>query len=271
MATKISLKQLSDEVINLINSGGGGALLKDIVSNVTVGAAPAGTKFPIGQDLTTFAETLLLKEIAPTISTTFSGAGVKEIGTNINGSTITLKITNNPSTSITINKIDFFIGNTLLDSQPYKAGTKTYIYSYTDAITTDTTLKAVLTYNGNKTLTNSGNFKFVYGSFYGPTTAAFIDSSIANGLINSFTKSIKETKSLTWSGITLNDERFCYMYPSSMGVLNSIKDGNGFDQTGGYTRYQVNITYPTNNDIVSYYVYLLNDSTTGSGFTQIYT
>lgn len=60
------------------------------------------------------------------------------------------------------------------------------------------------------------------------------------------------------------------MYPSSYGTLSSIKDGNGFDQTNGYTRYQVNITYPTNNAKVSYYVYLLNDSTTGNGFTQIY-
>lgn len=269
MATKIKLKQLDQEIIDLIDAGGG-ALIRDIISNVTVGAANAGTKFPKNQSLTEFAEAILLKEITPTISTSFSGSGVKEIGTSVNGSTIVLKITNTPSSSITINKIEFFSGNSLLDSQPYVEGTKTYQYNYNHIISTDTTLKAVLTYNGNKTLTNTGTFKFVYGSFYGTTKAAFVDSSIANGLITGFTKTIKEAKALTWNNITLDDERFCYIYPASMGTLSSIKDGNGFDQTNGYTRYQVDITYPTNNDTVSYYVYLLNDPTTGSGFTQIY-
>lgn len=268
MATKIKLKQLDQEIIDLL--GGGGSLIRDIISNVTVGAANAGTKFPKNQTLTEFAEAILLKEIVPTISTTFSNSGVKEIGTVVNGSTITLKITNQPSSSITINKIEFFADSTLLDTQTYIDGTKTYQYNYNKSISTNTTLKAVLTYNGNKTLTNTGTFKFVYGSFYGPTKAVFIDSAVANGLIASFTKTIKESKALTWSNITVNDERFCYLYPASMGTLASIKDGNGFDQTNGYTRYQVDITYPTNSDTVSYYVYLLNDPTTGSGFTQIY-
>lgn len=269
MATKIKLKQLDQEILDLL--GGGGSLIRDIISNVTVGAANAGTTFPKNQTLTEFAETILLKEIIPTISTTFTNSGIKEVGTVVNGSTITLKITNQPSSSITINKIEFFADSTLLDTQTYVNGTKTYQFNYNQTISTNTTLKAILTYNGNKTVTNIGSFKFVYGSFYGSTKATFIDSTVANSLITNFTKTIKEGKALTWSNIILNDERFCYLYPASMGTLASIKDGNGFDQTNGYTRYQVDITYPTNGDIVSYYVYLLNDPTTGSGFTQIYT
>lgn len=270
MATKISLKQLSQEVIDLINSGEGGALLNDIISNVTVGAANAGTLFPKNQTLTEFAETILLKEITPTISTSFSNSGIKEVGTIINGSQIILNITNNPSSSITINKIEFFEGNTLLDSQNYISGTKTYRYNYTNNITSNTTLKAVLTYNGNKKLTNTGEFKFVYGSFNGVTVLSSIDDAAGNSLIINFTKKIKESKAFTWSNITLNDERFCYAYPVSMGALTSIKDGNGFSQMDSYNRYQVNIIYPTNNQTVPYYFYLLKDSVTGSGFTQIY-
>lgn len=268
MATKIKLKQLDQEIINLL--GGGGALTRDITSNVTVGAANSGTLFPKNQSLTEFAEAILLKEITPTISTTFSGSGVHEVGTSVNGSSIELKITNTPSSSITINKIEFFAGGTLLNSQPYVNGTKTYKFNYTQTISTNTTLKAILTYNSNKTLTNTGDFKFVYGRFYGPTKASIIDSNIANSLIVGFTKNIEDSKKFSWTNITLNDERFCYMYPASYGVLSNIKDGNGFDQTNSYTRYQVDITYPTNSNIVSYYVYLLNDPTTGSGFTQNY-
>lgn len=269
MATKISAKQLSQEVLDLINSGGG-ALLREIISNVAVGAAPIGTKFPKGQDLTEFAEMILRKDIIPTIQTNFTGSGIKEIGTSVNGTTMVLNITNLSQVTVPINKVEFFINDTLVSSQPYIEGEKGYSFSYYNQITTDTTAKAVLTYNNSSVIQGSGTFTFVYGSFYGATTASFIDSAIMNGLISTFNKSIKNTKSFTWDKITLNDERFCYAYPASMGTLSSIKDGNGFDQTQGYTRYQVDVTYPTNSQIVSYYVYLLNEPTTGSGFKQIY-
>lgn len=269
MATKINKKQLGQDVLDLISSGGG-ALLKDIISNVTVGAAPSGTKFPEGQTLTEFAEALLRKDITPTIQTSFSGSGIKEIGTVVNGTTMTLKITNLAAITVPIDRIEFYMGNTLLDTQPFVSGTNTYTFVYNSTINTNSQAKAKLIYNTNSIAQGIGDFTFVYGSFYGPTKASFIDSAIANTLITSFTKSIKNSKALTWSNISVNDERFCYMYPASMGTLGSIKDGNGFDQTNGYTRYQVDITYPTNNEVVSYYVYLLNDPTTGSGFTQIY-
>lgn len=269
MATKISKKQLSQEVLDLINSGGG-ALLKQIISNVTVGAAPAGSNFPEGQTLTQFAEMILRKDITPTIQTSFTGAGIKEIGTSVNGTTMVLTITNLSQVTVPINKIEFFINNTLVSSEPFVAGEDHYSFAYYSAINNNTTAKAVLTYNDSSTVSGTGAFTFVYGSFYGATTASIIDSTTMNTLIQTFNKSIKNTKTFTWDKITLNDERFCYAYPASMGTLSSIKDGNGFDQTQGYTRYQVNVTYPTDNQIVSYYVYLLNEPTTGSGFKQIY-
>lgn len=60
------------------------------------------------------------------------------------------------------------------------------------------------------------------------------------------------------------------MYPSSLGNLTSIKDGNGFSQMDSYTKYTVNLTSPVNGKTVKYYAYLLTDATTGTGFTQIY-
>lgn len=269
MATKIKLKQLDQEIIDLLG-GGGGSLIREIISNVAVGAAPVGTRFPQGQSLTDFAEALLRKDITPSISTSFSGAGVKEVGTVVNGSTMTLTIGNLSQVTVPISKVEFYEGNNLLDTQTYVEGKSSYSYVYNRTIKSNLKLRAVLTYSGNKTAQGTGDFTFVYGSFYGPTNAAFIDSSIANSLLASFKKSIKSNKELTWTNITLNDERFCYMYPASMGTLGSIKDGNGFDQMSSYTRYQVDITYPTNGDTVSYYVYLLTDATTGTGFSQIY-
>lgn len=193
-----------------------------------------------------------------------------EVGTSINGTTMILKITNLAAVTVPINRVEFYIGTTLLDTQNFVAGQDTYQFIYSTPITANSKAKVKLVYNTNAVLEQNADFAFVYGSFYGTTTASFIDSAIMNGLIPTFSKNIKNTKAFTWDKITLNDERFCYAYPASMGLLSSIKDGNGFDQTQGYTRYQVDITYPTNSQVVSYYVYLLSEPTTGSGFKQIY-
>lgn len=269
MATKISKKQLSQEILDMI-AAGGGALLNDIISNVTVGAAPSGTKFPQGQELTGFAEMILRKDIIPTITTTFSGNGVKEMGTTVNGTTMKLTISNLNAVTVPINKVDFYVGSTIVDTQNFVAGQSLYQFIYKTPITSNTTVKAVLTYNTNKTVQGSGSFTFVYASYSGLTTVANIDNTIATGFLTSFVKNIKNTKGFTWNNINANDEKFCYMYPASFDALTSIKDGNNFEQLGSYTRYQVDVTYPTDNVVVSYYVYLLTDAVTGTGFKQIY-
>lgn len=149
------------------------------------------------------------------------------------------------------------------------SGQSTYTFVYNTAITTNTTCKAKLFYNGTSA-EGSGSFTFVYGSFTGVTNVASIDDATATGFTNSFVKNIKTTKGYTWNNISVNDEKFCYMYPQSLGALTSIKDGNGFENIGSYTRYTVNIPYPTDSVSVPYYVYLLTDATTGSGFKQVY-
>ena len=40
MATKISVKQLGDDILALIGKGGGASLEKEIISNTVCGAAP---------------------------------------------------------------------------------------------------------------------------------------------------------------------------------------------------------------------------------------
>lgn len=270
MATKISLKQLGSDILALLNRTGTSSLEKEIISNTVCGAAPSGTKFPLGQNFTEFAEQILRKDITPTISTSFSGSGLKEVGTTVNGSTIILNITNLNSVTVPIDKINFYIDSTLLTSLSFVTGQSTYQYVYNNQITNDTILKAELIYNTNQKISGSGNFSFVYASYYGATTLSSISDTDATSLATIFSKDIKNTKSFNWENITLNDERFCYMYPSSFGVLYSIKDGNGFNQMDGYVRFTVNLTNNLNGDIVQYYVYLLKDQTTGTGFKQVY-
>lgn len=72
------------------------------------------------------------------------------------------------------------------------------------------------------------------------------------------------SKSYTYM-FSLNEQKPVYMYPKSYGLLNSIKDVNGFEYINSY------IHYTFNYDDVEYYVYVLIDAaTTSSGFKQIF-
>lgn len=280
MATKITLKQLGDDILEYIkkNSGGeGGSLDHDITSNVAVGAAPANTKFDEGLSLTEFAEKILLKEVVPTISTSFSGTGLKEKGNSVNGTTMTLNITNLSSISntITVNEIKFYDGNTVIDTQAFVPGKSTYTYTYNITISDNKTVKAELTYNSNKKLSGSGTFTFVYPRFYGVRKKLVEEgpprpNSTTNELATLYTKEVVNGKGLTWNNITLDDERFCYIYPASFGELSSIKDGNNFEQLQSYTKYTIDVDSSLTGETILYYMYILTDSATGTGFKQIY-
>lgn len=273
MAVKVGLNSLGPDVIAFIESGGGGgggSLMEEIKSNVTVGAANAGTLFPQYMNLTDFAKALLLKDIIPTISATFTGSGVKEKGTKVNGSTITLTITNAGSVTVPIQSVNFYDGSILLETKPYVSGQNSYSYNYTGTIENDKTLKVELVYGSGQKLSSSGNFQFVYASYYGVTDKASVSTADANLFAQTFQKNVKTGKGLTWKNINLNDQRFCYLYPASFGALSSIKDGNGFEQISSYTKTEVMLTSPIDGTTVKYYCYLLTDSATGNNFTQVY-
>lgn len=274
MAAKVYLNQLSQEVLDFIGAGGSGGgdavLMRDILANVAIGAAPAGTTYPRGQNFTEFVELISHKDVAPSISTSFTGSGLREKGSTVNGSTMTLTIDNLAAVTVPIETINFYDGNTQVFTTPFVKGTATYKYNYPALISTDKTLKAELVYNGGKKVFGTGTITFVYPSYYGVTALDNITSADLLSLIPKFTKSVKASKALTWNNITLNDQRFCYAYPASMGTLSSIKDGNGFSQLEGYKRIQVSIDSPCDGRTVPYYVYLLKDATTGSGFVQIF-
>lgn len=62
----------------------------------------------------------------------------------------------------------------------------------------------------------------------------------------------------------MTNQRSVYMYPQSFGALTSIKDSNNFEYINSYTR----TTMSYNN--VDYYVYILTDPVTITGFKQIF-
>ena len=254
---------ITQEFYKIKGGGSGDAFLtEDITSNVLVGAAPANTLFKKDTTFTEFAKKILLKEIAPTITFNATNSGLKEVGTSVSGSTLTTNITSLGTGTIT--SIEFYEGSNLLDTQSYVAGTNSYSFNYTNTITTNTTFKTIVYYTKadgtNSTINQTKSITFVYASYYGTvSTLTPVEADIK--LLN---KSIKNTKAFTWNNITVTDERFCYAYPKSFGALTSIKDANNFEYIGSYTMSTIQI------DSIDYYLYVLTDPTTGSGFKQIY-
>lgn len=245
-----------------VQAGGGDSqTTKNITSNTEVGGIASNTLIPEGTSITEFLEKLLVKEIAPTITFTASGSGVKEKGSTVTP-TLTLNITN-AGTGTPVS-IKFYNGTTLLDTQNYVSGTNSYTYTLTDAISTDATVKGVLEYTKSDgttsaSLDKTASYTFVAASYYGAVSA--VPAAAAD--VTSLTKSVKNTKNQT-ATFTLANQRSCYAYPASFGNLASIKDANNFEYLSSYTKTTLTI------DSESYNIYTLTDPVTATGFKQIY-
>jgi hypothetical protein len=82
--------------------------------------------------------------------------------------------------------------------------------------------------------------------------------------VEALTTALGTGKGGTYS-FTVNDARIAYAYPASLGALSTIKDGNGFSLFDSFTR--TTQSYTQNGTTVSYYLYVLTDATTVSGYS----
>lgn len=97
---------------------------------------------------------------------------------------------------------------------------------------------------------------------YAPSYYGVIDGTEITD-ISALTSRLGTSKGYTATYNMVN-ERSVYMYPKSFGALTSIKDANNFDYINSYTRSEM-----TYND-VDYYVYILTDPVTITGFKQVF-
>lgn len=123
--------------------------------------------------------------------------------------------------------------------------------------TTSYTVKATkdgVTVNGNTMAI------FVNPSYFGAVANDFTPTEEA---IKTLTKTVKNNKGYTGT-ISLNNQKVCYAYPKSFGMLSSIKDANNFEYISSYTRSEVTVWDET------YYIYVLTEPVTIDSFKQIY-
>ena len=236
------------------------SLTETITSNVLVGAAAAGSLFQKDMTFTQFAKKILLKDIIPTINFTASGSGLYEKGNSVNGSTLTLTITNLTQVTLPIDEIRFKIDSTVLDTQTFVAGQSVYTFIYSTVIDTNTTITAELIYDTNKPISKSAGFEFVNAAYYGLVNGLTVTAAD----ITALAKNVKKTKGFTWNNITMVNQRFCYAYPAGQGNLTSIKDANNFEYIGSYTK--TNLVINSEN----YNVYVLTSPSSVTGAKQIY-
>lgn len=124
-------------------------------------------------------------------------------------------------------------------------------------VTTTYTVKAT---KESKQIQGSTTATFVNASYFGAVPANF-GANETN--IKGLNKNVKNEKGYT-STANLNNQKVCYAYPKSFGALASIKDANNFEYLNSYNRSELNVNGET------YYVYLLKNATTITGFKQIY-
>ena len=153
------------------------------------------------------------------------------------------------------------------------------LQTYRDTISL--THGGLVTYNGTVTYLNGSSKTSTFGveypglsggtlsannivkcyarSYYGVIDESMIDEPDIPNLTNILSTS--KSRTLTFD---MTKQRCVYMYPQSLGALTTIKDSNNFEYINSYTR-----TTMTYNE-VDYYVYILTDPVTITGFKQIF-
>lgn len=262
-ATEELNKLLVGDEIFSIPEGGDASLESAVTANTNVGAIASGTELAQGTSFTEFVQKLLISEIAPTIGFSISKSGNVAKGSSYT-ETLTVNVTN-MGTAKKIKSIAWYEGDTLKQTDTIDSSTTgSWTYTMGSATTDTTTFKAIVTYTKSNdvdaTSTKTASINFYYNKFYG--SVASLTPSEAT--VEALTSALATAKGGTYS-FTVSAARIAYAYPASLGALTSIKDGNGFSLFDSFTR--TTETYTQAGSSVSYYLYVLTDTTTVSNYS----
>lgn len=185
----------------------------------------------------------------------------KEYGDPIDSVILTGNVTRKTQDVTTV---EFYRDSTLLNtiSNPSASGGS---FSYTENTdVADTVTFKVKAYDAKGSAEATKTISYVYPFYVGSVTVATPNES----QIEALTKLVK-TKSNTTQAFTTTDGRFAIAYPQSYGALTSILDQNNFETIGLYNLTVINVT-GLNGTSVPYNVYVLNNPTTQTNFTNTF-
>lgn len=219
----------------------------DIKSNQTVGGVNTGSTFIKGTAIEDIITAMLVKEIAPTMTVGLvPTAGVKEQSTSFTMTRVDIAIT--PNSAGQLKTIQVLKNGSILTTVNCTNTKTTYNIIVSTNISSNTTIKVILTYKDStgvtKSIEKTQSYTFSPAIYYG---ALADESAITDTNILSLTKIISNTKINTVTFNTVN-QLMVYAYPTTFGELTEIKDVNmGYKLTWD----KKTITIGT----VNYYVY----------------
>ena len=234
----------------------GAKLQNPITVSNAVGSATSGKTYAAGTPLETIIKDMLVREVAPGLTLTITPSTVLYDVVNDSVSQITMKAAVTKNT-YPLSKVEFYLGTTLKNTENISvSGTYQYNMTWATPTKSNFTLKAIAydTRTGTPMSTSKEiQVKFIGKSYYGTvdSTVGDITESIIKALQN---KTLKDTKSLTYSGITMDFGKVVYAYPADLGNLTSIMDEkNNISYTNSFTKSTVSV------DGISYNVYTQTD------------
>lgn len=244
---------------------GSATLEKNLTVSNPLGSATNGKIYTVGTKLEKVLRDILIKEVAPNLSLAIVPSTTLYDVVDTVISTIQLKATVSKNT-YDLSKVEFYLGNTLKHTQNISTnGTYTYDLTFDPPTNSDFTVKAIVYDKKNgtpMTNTKSITIKFVGKSYYGTISdsAGEPTEAIIKALQNNV---LKDTKNLTYSGITMDYGKVVYAYPSSFGNLSSIKDipNNIQYWPDSFTKITMNV------DSIPYNVYFQNESSASEGIS----
>jgi hypothetical protein len=245
---------LSGSIVNVyIPSSSGAILLENLLTNITVGGSDAGTLYTTGTLLETILRDILTDYFPPTIGNITLNFGffpnfVGPLEYRQVSSALSFNKAEFPSTAndpggeyaysasftasgATIGDFDFYFGDDVLgDNNNFPFGSNQLINRSTPGDVT-------FTINGidpssSSTITSTATLSYIYPLFYGMSTVDY--STFPDNLASNIELTLLEEGEGT-KDLLLNDtNKFIYFaYPSSYGLLTSIKDLNtGFEYLG---------------------------------------
>lgn len=234
----------------------GAKLQNPITVSNAVGSATSGKTYPAGTMLEAIIKDMLVREVAPGLTLSIVPATVlydvvTQTVSEIQMKAAVTKNTYNPT------KVEFYLGDTLKHTENISGG-GTYQYSMTWATPANSnfTLKAkVYDARTGTPMTNEKTVtvKFVGKSYYG-TVGADVGVPTESAIKALQNNVLKDTKGLTYSGITMDYGKVVYAYPAEFGNITSIMDiVNNFPYTNSFTKSTVTV------DGIAYNVYVQND------------
>ena len=234
----------------------GAKLEQSLTVSNPIGSATNGKVYPKDTKIETVIRDMLIKEVAPSLTLAIVPSTTLYDVVDTVISAVTMKATCTKNT-YNLSKVEFYLDNVLKSTQNISAN-GTYQYDMTWATPTNTnfTLKAVVYDSKSGTpmsTSKSITVKFVGKSYYGTVSADVGEPTEA--IIKSLQNNIlKDTKNLTYSGITMDYGKVVYAYPSSFNALTYIKDEkNNFSYFESFTKTSLTI------DSIPYFCYTLNE------------